>query len=101
MMTTSNEKMNVVKSGLEVLKKMPPIFRYVVIVAISVALSAVTLGLTSCGNISKISIKSDPNNISISVSQNQRDSTAVNVNVNPTLRLYEKQKDEATSGKDY
>lgn len=87
-----------VKSGLSALANLPLIFRYVFVIAISVALSAGLLGLTSCGNMSRISIKSDPNHISINVSQSTNDSTAVNVNVNPTLRFYEKQKDETSSG---
>lgn len=100
-MTTSNNETNLVKRGLNALSKMNPIFRWIVILALAVAATASTLGLTSCGNMSRISIKSDPNNISINVTQSTNDSTAVNVNVNPTLRLYEGQKNETSSGKDY
>lgn len=70
---------------------MRPIYRILLIVGLCLVLAASALGLTSCGNMSKINIKSDPNNISISVTQNSNDSTAVNVNVNPTLRLYGKE----------
>lgn len=97
----SSNETNKVENGLSMLQKMPPTFRWIVVVALAVALAAGALGLTSCGNMSRISIKSDPNNISINVTQSTNDSTAVNVNVNPTLRLYEKQKDETSSGKDY
>lgn len=96
----SSNETNKVESGLNALRKMPPIFRWVVVIALSVALAAGALGLTSCGNMSRISIKSDPNNISINVTQSTNDSTAVNVNVNPTLRLYEGKKNETSSGKD-
>ena len=92
--------MNAVKSGLTVLRKMPKIFRFISIISIGVAMVAMALGLTSCGSISKITIKSDPNNISIAVNQTSKDSTAVNVNVNPTLRFYESEKDETSPGKD-
>lgn len=100
MMNTSNNETNPVKRGLNALSKMSPVFRWIVIISLAVAAVAGALGLTSCGNMSRISIKSDPNNISISVSQSTNDSTAVNVNVNPTLRLYEGKKNETSSGKD-
>lgn len=86
---------NLVMSGLSVLRQMPPIFRYLCTIIIGIGVSIFLLALSACGNMSKISIKSNPDNISISVTQNSNDSTAVNVNVNPTLRLYEKQEDEA------
>ena len=91
-----NNVMNAVKNGLTVLSKMPKISKFIVVISLCVALAASAIGLTSCGNISKIVIKSDPNNISIAVSQTSNDSTAVNVNVNPILNLSPNVKENET-----
>lgn len=88
MSNISGNETKLVHTILEALKKMPKIFKYISIIAAALAASAFVLGLTSCGNSSKITISSTPNDISIAVTQNSHDSTAVSVNVNPTLRFY-------------
>lgn len=95
-MNISENVIKLVQNILQALEKMRPIYKFISVLAALLAAAAFILGLTSCGNISKIQIKSDPNDIHISVSQSTHDSTHVNVNVNPTLRLYGKENETKT-----
>ena len=79
-----------IKKILIFLSPLPHWLRLLVIGLVSAFVAVVySLSLTSCGQISKVTVTSTTAGVTVQTTQHKQDSTATNITVNPTFNYRE------------
>lgn len=82
--------MDRIKKIFDFLKPLPYWLRLVLIaILVMVASIVYCLGLSSCGQISKVTVTSTTAGVTVQTTQHKQDSTATNITVNPTFNYRE------------